>query len=325
MRFRKTKFIKIVFFILLLFFVIVCCISFLPMGDSPAMEDIYFQAYDNKNIETVIYKYDVQTKTVCEIGKMSGYFHNCKIDREKKYITGVRSAFGPESISDAASTVKFGVVRFSLEEGTSELLRNEQQLWIGNKQQIIWDNTFLFDNCNKICICYEGETLFSMIYDLETKKAQKLALSQRNNCAYDIRNHFIWYFVNDKFIRYNIKTKERKEILCNVSQCFVSDNGEHVAYLGNRAKRIDLYDTTRKKKTCSLKAGWNKVFDSFSPYSCGWDKSGTYFYYIEHFVKFFGSSDIRIKVYNRNTKKSQSIYIKRDRPATTRYEFIRNA
>lgn len=320
-----TRLNKIVFFILLLFSVIICCFLLWPMGDSPVMEDIYFQAYDNKSLETVIYKYDAQTRTVCEIGKISGYFHNCKIDHEKKYITGVRSAFGPESISDAAFNMEFGIVRFSLEEGTSELLRNEQQLRIGNKQQIIWDNTFLFDDCNKICICYKDETFFHMIYDLNTKKAQKIELSQMNCVVYDIRNHYIWYFVNNRFMRYNIKTKERKEIFQNVSQCFVSDDGEYVASLENRAKRIDLYDITREKKTCVLKAGWNKVFGSSSPYSCGWDKSGTYFYYVEHFVKLFGSSDTRIKVYNRDTRKSQCIYIKRNTPATTRYELIRNA
>ncbi len=146
------------------------------------------------------------------------------------------------------------------------------------------------------------------------------------NCVvYDIRNHYICYFVNNRFMRYDIKTKERKEILRNVSQCFVSTDGEHVAYLGNRAKQINLYDITREKKICVLKAGWNKVFSSSSPYSYGWDKSGTYFYYIEHFVKLFGSSDTRIKIYNRDTRRSQYIYIKRNKPATTRYEFIRNA
>lgn len=321
-----TRFYKIVFFTIFLLFIIVCCFLFLPTGSSPAMEDIYFQSYDNKNLETVLYKYDAQTKTVYEIGRVAGYFHNCKIDHEKKYITGVRSAFVPEQVSDAASNMEFGIVQFSLKEGTSELLRKEQQLRIGNKQQIFWDNTFLFDNCNKICICYEeDESIFFMIYDLETKRAQKLELSQRNYCVYDIRNQSIWYSVNNRLMRYSIKTKERKEILRNVSQCYISDNGGRVAYLKNRGKRINLYDSICEKKICALKAGWNQVFSSSSPYSCGWDKSGTYFYYIEHFVKLFGSSNTRIKVYNTNTRRNQYIYIKRNTPATTRYEFIRNA
>lgn len=164
-----------------------------------------------------------------------------------------------------------------------------------------------------------------MIYDLETKRAQKLELSQRNYCVYDIRNQSIWYSINNRLMRYNIKTKERKEILRNVDQCFVSDNGKRVAYLKNRGKRIDLYDSIREKKICALKAGWNQVFSSSSPYSCGWDKSGTHFYYIEHFVKFFGSNDTRIKVYNTNTRRNQYIYIKWNTSAATRYEFIRNA
>ncbi len=49
-------------------------------------ERYHFQVYDNKNFETIIYKYDVQAETVNEIGRVAGYFHNCKINSKKRCI-----------------------------------------------------------------------------------------------------------------------------------------------------------------------------------------------------------------------------------------------
>lgn len=63
--------------------VAVCRIMVRLMGDVPAMEDIYFQAYNDQMQETVIYRYDADNGEVCEVGKVAGYFHNCKIDSEK--------------------------------------------------------------------------------------------------------------------------------------------------------------------------------------------------------------------------------------------------
>ena len=59
--------------------VTVCRIMFRLMGDVPAMEDIYFQAYNDQMQETVIYRYDADNGEVSEVGKVAGYFHNCNI------------------------------------------------------------------------------------------------------------------------------------------------------------------------------------------------------------------------------------------------------
>ena len=83
MKNNRSK-ILISIFIVFIFLSVGCWNIVMRLRTAPLMEDIYFQAYDNKNLETIIYKYDVQAETVNEIGRVVGYFHNCKIDSEKK-------------------------------------------------------------------------------------------------------------------------------------------------------------------------------------------------------------------------------------------------
>ena len=170
---------------------------------------------------------------------------------------------------------------------------------------------------------YKGK-IYCGLYDLTTGKAKKVDVSKIESEVYDIRDNHIWYSVGNRLMKYNMKTYERKEVLQDATQYTVSDDGKKIAFFENYVKRIYLYDVVREKKRCILKAGWNKTFSSYSPYSSGWDKSGNYYYYIEYYVKLFGSSDTRIKVYNLHTKKSECIYLHRNAPATTIYEFIRN-
>ena len=307
-------------FIVFIFLSVGCWNIVMRLRTASLMEDIYFQAYDNKNLETIIYKYDVQAETVNEIGRVVGYFHNCKINSEKKYITGVRSPFGPNKDSD----FEFGVLRFYLADGTSELMCSEKQLYIGKDASIVWKYTFPYDDGNRICICYKDQDLIYILYDLTTGKAKKIDVSKIESEVHDIRDNHIWYSVGNRLMKYNMKTYERKEVLQDATQYTVSDDGKKIEFFENYVKRIYLYDVVREKKRCILKAGWNKTFSSYSPYSSGWDKSGNYYYYIEYYVKLFSSSDTRIKVYNLHTKKSECIYLHRNAPATTIYEFIRN-
>lgn len=291
---------------------------------APLTEDVYFQSYSDKSLETTIYKYDIQTKTVQEMGRVSGYFHNCVIDSGKKYITGVRSSFFPIQISDSESDLQFGVVRFSLENNTLELLRSEEQLSIGEEESIVWNYSFPYGDGNKICICYKGQETHYILYDLKTGNAKRMDLLEAKRRVCGIWDNHIWYLTKRGLMCYHMKTHERKELLKGISWCSVSDNGRKAACFKKDAKCIYLYDIARQKKQCILKAGWNRAFESNSLYALGWDQNGNYCYYIEHFVELFQSSDIRIKIYNLQTKKSTCIYLHRNAPASTAYEFIRN-
>lgn len=296
-------------------------------GDMPAMDDIYFLAYDSRTRETIIYRYDADMKKTNEVGKVAEYFHNCKIDSEKKYITGVCNLWPPEKYDDTKSEFKSGIVRYSLEDGSLTLLRSEQQMCIGNNQSIFWDSCFPFDNGEKMLMCYvdEENNFTYLLYDLATSKAKKIGMPKMNRGVCDIRKGNIWYPKRKGVMQYNAKTGELKQFLQNADVCTVSDDSRKASYFGNDNKKIFLYDTVRKKKIGTLKAGWNKAFGSLFPYSCGWDQSGNYFCYIEHFIKFFGSSDTRIKVYNLHTKTSKCIFLHRNASATVQYEFVRNA
>lgn len=294
-------------------------------GSAPLAEDVYFQSYSIKDLETTIYKYDARTKTVQEVGRVLGYFHNCIIDSGKTAITGVRSPFFPPQMSEAESDSQVGVVRFFLESGRSELLRSEEQLRIGEKEHIVWNQTFPYGDGNQMCICYKGQEMCYLLYDLKTAKAKRMDSEIRRVC--DIRDNRMWYLTRRGLKCYHMKTRERKELFKGIRQCSISDNGRKAVSFqdGAKSKRIYLYDTARKTQQCILRAGWNRVFEDNSSYAFGWDKSGMYCYYIEHFVKLFNSSDIRIKICNLRTGKSTCIYLHQNAPASTEYEFIRNA
>ena len=111
-----------------------------------------------------------------------------------------------------------GILRYSLEDGTSVLLRSEQQMSIGNKEEIAWDYSFPFDNGEKMLMCYEDEKMQYLLYDLKTQKAKKIEVPNRNQGVYDIRNGRIWYpmgkfhilRIMQKELSYMIQDRKRK-------------------------------------------------------------------------------------------------------------------
>lgn len=209
-------------------------------GDMPAMDDIYFLAYDSRTRETIIYRYDADMKNTNEVGKAAEYFHNCKIDSEKKYITGVCNLWPPEKYDDTKSEFKSGIVRYSLEDGSLTLLRSEQQMCIGNNQSIFWDSCFPFDNGEKMLMCYvdEENNFTYLLYDLATSKAKKIGMPKMNRGVCDIRKGNIWYPKRKGVMQYNAKTGELKQFLQNADVCTVSDDSRKASYFGNDNKKI---------------------------------------------------------------------------------------
>lgn len=291
------------------------------------MNDIYFESYDNMSSqkETIIYKYDVKTDSVDEIGKVMGYFHNCKIDKEKTVIIGVRSSFFARSdISDPDANLQFGLVQYSLENNTSKLLLSETQIRKLNSGRIIWDYSFPYDNGQKVCICFLNNEYVFVLYDLGTGSMKKIHLPIIAK-VYDIKDNKIWYSSKGKIIIYDLQTEEKEQLINDRNQCSISDDNEKIVLLGNiSVKHIYLYDINKKTEKRILNARWNKTFDCHSSYSSGWDESGDYFFYIEHFNKFFNSSDVQIKVYDLRTRRSKCIYSQRNTSAASAYAFIRN-
>ena len=115
------------------------------MSNMPPMEDIYISSFDAwaEDKETIIYKYDAQIGTVEEVGRVPGYFFHCKIDREKKYIVGLRNAtiYPPEEEKEMPG-VEFGVVRFSLSDGTSEVILSYDEIKELETGKLLWEYSF---------------------------------------------------------------------------------------------------------------------------------------------------------------------------------------
>ena len=220
-------------------------------GDMPVMDDIYFLAYDNQTLETILYRFDVDLRKTNEVGKVAGYFHNCKIDSEKKYITGVCNLWPEAKYDDTESEFKLGIVRYSLEDGTLTLLRSEQQMRIGNKQSIFWDSCFPFDNGEKMLMCYADEenNFTYLLYDLETSKAKKIGMPKMNRGVCDIRKGNIWYPKRNGVMQYNAKTGELKQFLQNADVCTVSDDSRKASYFGNDNKKFFYMTRCAKRRS----------------------------------------------------------------------------
>ena len=291
----------------------------------PPMEDVYFVVYEGVEAPkyTIIYKYDAEAKETSEIGRVPGYFHNCEIDSKKEYIIGLRgSLFNEEKPGE-----DFGVVRFSLADGASEVILSDEKMKSLEERDIHWPSTYICDDGKQVFICYYNPGAVYFLYDLTQDKTIEIDMPEEKKWKVcDIRGNTIWYVTPERtIISYNMETGERTETAQNMDGgCSISDDGSKVAFfsLGDSLKRIRLYDVESGREKCILKAGWNKLYRSYEQYSFGWDKSGNYFFYVELFSR-ISCSDKRVKVYNLQTGKSECIY--KEKYSTGAFEFVRNA
>lgn len=307
----------------------------------PPLEDIYFSSFDNQvnGKVTVIYKYDARMKTVYELGQVEGHFYNCKIDSDKRYILGFRNA-SPNYPNEEKEIpgVEFGVVKFSLSDGTSEVVLSDKEMHELAMGDIRWEYSFPFGDEGKVFLHYYDSVhsiSTDIVYDIETKKNVRMAMADEIDYIYDIKNNIEWYREKkegrgtiNSIIEYNLETGERKRVTIgrSITNCSITGDGTKIAYVGYKSTRIYLYDVNRRKEKCIIKARWNRLFDTTTFYGSEWDRSGNYYCYIEYFPWYFlGKYDIRLKVYNVQTRRSQCIYIDRRAPGSINYEFIKNA
>ncbi len=305
------------------------------ISNMPPMEDIYISSFDAwaEDKETIIYKYDAQIGTVEEVGRVSGYFFHCKIDREKKYIVGLRNAtiYPPEEEKEMPG-VEFGVVRFSLSDGTSEVILSYDEIKELETGKLLWEYSFPCGDGEKIELCYHNKYSTIIVYDIEKGEKTRIARPDKAWYVYDIRNDIIWYRAvrkgrNNDIVKYNMTTREKKIIVPNVDEwnCAISDDGTKIAFLKGGIDDIYLYDVNRKKEKRISKSSINSGFESVTFYSSEWDRSGNYYYYIEHASWIIGGST-RIKAYNVQTGTSKCVCSFPSESSKYRFwEFIRHA
>ena len=289
------------------------------------MEDVYFVVYEGMDEpkSTIIYKYDAQTKTTGEIGRVPGYFYNCEIDSKKEYIIGLRGSLWNEEKPGA----DFGVVRFLLADKTSEVILSDEKMNSLGEGDIFWPSTYICDSGEKILIHYYNPKHIYILYDLTTGRRQEIDAPRRIVEFLDIKGDIIWYkSTNGAIIKYNMKTKEEKETIEHARpSCAISYDDEKIAFFNqkNNHNRIYMYDLESGEEKCMLRAGWNSFYVAYYQYTLNWDKSGNYFFYIEAFRRIVGC-DVRIKYYNLKTGESGCIY-KESNSVGRSFEFVRNA
>ena len=69
--------------------VLLClCFRIVKTNSMPPMEDVYSCAYDEwaEKEATIIYKYDAQTKSMNEIGRVEGHFFTAKLTVERNIL-----------------------------------------------------------------------------------------------------------------------------------------------------------------------------------------------------------------------------------------------
>ncbi len=291
----------------------------------PPMEDFYFLVYEGMEEppRTIVYKYDVQRDETYEVGRVAGYFHNGEIDSKKEYITGSRGSLINEEKPDA----EFGVVRFSLKDGTSEILLSDEEMHTFEKGKIHWLLSYIGDDGEKVYIHYyglEGISNVFISYDLRTGERKRTGVpGGKYKEILDISENVVWGIDDSTITRYDMRTGEIRKTAENARSAYISDDETKLAFTRpSDYKHVYLYDMESREEKCILRAGWNIVFSDYYQYAAGWDKSGEYYFYVEIFPRITGNN-IRVKVYNLRTEKSKCVYIEPKSHGS--FEFVRNA
>ncbi len=292
----------------------------------PSMEDFYFLVYEGMEEpqRTIIYKYDAQRDETYEVGRVAGYFHNGEIDSKKEYIMGLRGSLVNEENPEA----EFGVVRFSLKDGTSEILLSDEEMHTFREGDIHWLLSYFGDDGEKVYINYRygPEYIYKDIisYDLTTGERKKVYLPTRKfKDILGVSEDAVWYRSNFVITRYDLRTGELQETVEDAWRAYISDDESKFAFTrSGDNQHVYLYDMESREEKCILKAGWNTVFNDYYQYAAGWDKSGEYYFYVEVFMR-MASNDTRVKVYNLRTGKSRCVY--REPKSHGGFEFVRNA
>ncbi len=330
MKNRKTKrYIAILISLSFIVFILILAISYLRNKiiekNMPLMEDFYFLVYEGMEEPqcTIIYKYDVQRDETYEVGRVPGYFHNGEIDSKKEYIMGLRGSLMNEENPGA----EFGVVRFSLKDGTSEILLTDEEMHTFEEGKIHWLLSYIGDDGEKVYIHYygiEGISNIFISYDLRTGERKRVSVPKgKYKEILDINEYVVWGRDGSTIIRYDMKTGEVRKIVEGARRAYISDDETKLTFTRpGDYKHVYLYDMESREEKCILKAGWNILFGNYYQYAAGWDRSGEYYFYVERFPRMVGN-DTRVKVYNLKTGKSRCVY--REPKSHGGFEFVRNA
>lgn len=279
-------------------------------NDYEPQQNVYFLEYENdKEGDTVIFKYDHIKDEVTEIGRIRGYFRNCVINEEETTITGI---FSEKILNSECDLVRYDIATRAVEP--QNVTEKISELAKGNEE---WFNALVYDEGNKILISYDDENGSKrwLFYDPITEEYEDMI--QEESVAVEfltIHNNNLWYRSGtESLYQYDLDTQVKTPItdsVHNSSAAIAPDIGLMAYTKDISRKKIYLYDINAQRTKCIAGGGWNTCYGDLSFTDAGWSNDGRQFFYIRYFPGLFDESTKRLMIYDVKTGRSHCIYKK---------------
>lgn len=269
-----------------------------------SQENIFFTEYEGEyeKDDTIIYRYNSKSNSVVEIGRVQGKLHDCVINSDETYITGL--------IYKEVSYDGVKIVRYDLATGAVETLDATEKIaaLTGNHASLI--NSLIYDGGNKIFVDFQDKNggIKWLLYDLTTDQYD--IVTGQGVWSLTIHNNKLWYVVNSNMYQYDLESKERTKIMESAqSDSVVMPEMGLVAYTkGLYNDKIYLYDMRTQETSYIAEGGWNTYYGELTWTNSRWSDNGREFFYIESFPELFNASTERLMIYNVITRSSRCIY-----------------
>ncbi len=264
-------------------------------------QNIYFTEYDMN--DTAIWKYDPLREEVSEVGKLSGNFYKCVIDRDEAYITGL--------IYDKDEQVT-KLVRYELATGRVEF--QELEAYIKDATGMVaGEKILIYDGGNKFLVSYYDikQDQMWLFYDFITGQYDIVKGDTHEVDQFlGVYDGTLWYttYAERALCRYDLETREKTKVLDSVHDASVNSAAGIIAYTKkNNSKMIYLYDMNSRRTKHLALMRWNTYYANLYSES-QWSNDGRLFFYVTSFIKFFNAADDSFMVYDYKSGKKFCIF-----------------
>lgn len=271
-------------------------------------KNVFFLEYEGEYEKdyTIIYRYNSRINTVMEIGRVQGKLHDCVINSDETYITGL--------IYKEVSYDGVKIVRYDLVTGTVETLDAAEKIAALTDNHAGLVNSLIYNEGNKIFVNYkdENEDRKWLLYDLTTDQYD--IVEGESGQFLTIHNNSLWYIAdNGTLYQYDLESKEKTKIMASAqSDSVVMPEMGLVAYTkGLYNDKIYLYDMRTQEDSYIARGGWNTYYGDLIWTNSRWSDNGREFFYIKSFPGLFNESTERLMIYDVLTGSSRCIYMAR--------------
>ena len=224
--------------------------------------------------DTAIWKYAPLREEVSEVGKLSGNFYKCVIDRDEAYITGL--------IYDKDEQVT-KLVRYELAAGRVEF--QELEAYIKDATGMVaGEKILIYDGGNKFLVSYYDikQDQMWLFYDLTTGQYDIVKGDTHEVDQFlGLYDGILWYttYAGGTLCRYDLETREKTKVLDSVHDASVNSAAGIIAYTKkNNSKMIYLYDLNSRRTKHLALMRWNTYYSNLYRES-QWSNDGRLFFF----------------------------------------------